>query len=307
MVSDDSDEMPGKPGPPDGTECHSIKQMLRRVQPAKRRNVEKIGVLPIVEAIEATMSLRKSPAHHLCLCLLIAAGRLAQGASFTTFDVPRAVAGYYLDAASAHHGFLRAPNGAITTFDAPGASMAPYQGTFAVTINSAGVIAGTYVDANNLLLIHRFVRSPDGTITSFDGPGATLTNRPASTEANSINATGGITGVFIDLSGVQHGFARPPDGAFLTFDAPGAGKVYGQGTFPESIDTAGSITGIYTGQQSLPGHRRLEHQRNGRDRGVLCRCEQCLSRPAARHQRQAHHFRSSRAAGIMASCARHEL
>jgi hypothetical protein len=54
----------------------------------------------------------------------------------------------------------------IITFNAPGAGKGSGQGTFPVSVNPAGVIAGRYVDANNAL--HGFVRTPHGTIRSFD-------------------------------------------------------------------------------------------------------------------------------------------
>jgi hypothetical protein len=47
---------------------------------------------------------------------------------------------------------------------------------------------------------------------------------------------------------VNHGFLRSPVGdKLITFDAPGAGKTAGsgQGTFPDSINKAGAITGHY--------------------------------------------------------------
>src|SRR5262249_6702453 len=109
-------------------------------------------------------------------------------ATYTTFDAPGAVstvpngfnsagaiAGYYPDANTVIHGFLRARDGTFTTFDAPGACTAqsctqPFQGTFAWNINPAGAIAGYYNDSSNVA--HGYMRAPDGTITTFDAPGA---------------------------------------------------------------------------------------------------------------------------------------
>ena len=71
------------------------------------------------------------------------------------------------------HGFLRAPDGTFTSFDAPGAGMGPSQGTFVNTVdclNPAGATTGDYLDASNVF--HGFVRTPQGTITSFDVSGA---------------------------------------------------------------------------------------------------------------------------------------
>ena len=42
-----------------------------------------------------------------------------------------------------NHGFLRTPEGSITTFDAPGAGTGPFQGTIAFGMNSAGADHGS--------------------------------------------------------------------------------------------------------------------------------------------------------------------
>jgi hypothetical protein len=82
---------------------------------------------------------------------------------------------------------------------------------------------------------HGFLRSREGTFTTFDGAGA------AFTLATSINPTGAITGSYFDASTVQHGFLRSDDGTFTTFNGPGS--IF---TFPASINPAGAITGSPT-------------------------------------------------------------
>ncbi len=99
---------------------------------------------------------------------------------FTTFEAPGAdatsgsfngsfpaslnafgtITGYYVDANSVYHGFVRDPFGHSTTFDAPGADMTPdsFNGTFPVSNNDLGAIAGYYEDAN--FVYHGFVRNP---------------------------------------------------------------------------------------------------------------------------------------------------
>lgn len=72
------------------------------------------------------------------------------------------------------HGFLRAPNGTITTFDA-GASPSPSCNpgctwTFGVAINLAGSIAGFTNDEHSVN--HGFIRAGNGTIRTLDAPGA---------------------------------------------------------------------------------------------------------------------------------------
>jgi hypothetical protein len=59
-----------------------------------------------------------------------------------------------------NHSFVRAKNGTITTFDAPGAGTGTFQGSFVFSeaINNAGAIAGAYFDSSNVL--HGFLRTP---------------------------------------------------------------------------------------------------------------------------------------------------
>ena len=126
----------------------------------------------------------------------------------------------------------------IITFDPPGSVLTGPQ-----AINNAGTITGVYGDANNLA--HGFVRSSDGTITSFDAPGHGI--QPGhGTVGESINPTAEIAGVYVDASNVFHGFLRHRDGSFVTFDAPGAGTGSGQGTFvafPDGLTRAGQASG----------------------------------------------------------------
>jgi hypothetical protein len=64
---------------------------------------------------------------------------------------------------------------------------------------------------------------------------------------------GAIAGHYTDARNVNRGFVRSPGGAFTTFDVPGAGTNAGSGfgTYPESINDAGEITGHYTDAQGL--------------------------------------------------------
>jgi hypothetical protein len=189
----------------------------------------------------------------------------ARGGRFTTFDAPGAgighcpppiicsngtaggsinsagaIAGQYGDTSGVFHGFLRSPDGTITTFDAPGAGTGPGQGTlitFGDGINPEGAIAGGYFDASNVL--HGLVRAPDGDITTFDAPGSVFT------DVAGIDPQGTVTAWDMNASGLTHGSVRAPDGTFTIFDAPGAGTGSGQGTFPENINSEGDIIGQY--------------------------------------------------------------
>ena len=199
--------------------------------------------------------------------------RAANG-SFTVFDAPGAgtgpfpqgtfsygginpagaIAGYYTDDSNVSHGFLRAPDGAFTTFDAPGAGTGDGQGTFApifgFNINPQGTITGNYIDASNVS--HGFVRAPDGTLTTFDAPGAgSTTDSFQGTYPSSINQAGAICGAYIDDSNVFHSFVRAPDGTLTTFDAPGAGTGAFQGTVAFANNPAGAITGYYLDESNV--------------------------------------------------------
>jgi len=66
--------------------------------------------------------------------------------------------GQYYDANNVMHGFVRATDGKITTFTAPGAGTGAGQGTQAMTNNREGATSGFYIDANNVY--HGFLRMP---------------------------------------------------------------------------------------------------------------------------------------------------
>jgi len=185
-----------------------------------------------------------------------------------------AITGFYCDSVTCH-GFLRPPGGTIISFDPP-ESVFTYFNTGG--INLAGVITGSYYDAN--FLEHGFLRAPRGTFTSFDAPGAVNGTSPTGindagevvgfyydanyvvhsflrapdgtmttfdptgsiyTSANAINLEGATTGSWQDASSVTHGFLRSRDGTLTTFDVPGSMDQ----TEPSAIDPAGTITGSF--------------------------------------------------------------
>jgi hypothetical protein len=178
----------------------------------------------------------------------------APDGTLTTFDATGAfdtfpnsinsegiIAGHLLSNGS--HGFLRAPDGTITTFDAPGATHGtdPRQCSYPCgpEINSVGAIAGTYQDAS--FVFHGYLRAPDGTITTFDAPGAG-TGANQGTYPSAMTPTGIITGDYLDAAFLPHGFLRGPGGTIVSFDAPGGTST---ATIPLGINPAGTITGYY--------------------------------------------------------------
>jgi len=86
-------------------------------------------------------------------------GSQSQGTYAEAINDWGAVTGQYIDANDVQHGFVRAPDGRITTFDAPGAGTAAgsYEGTVPLAINAEGEITGAYFDSNYVL--HGFVRT----------------------------------------------------------------------------------------------------------------------------------------------------
>ena len=68
------------------------------------------------------------------------------------------ITGYDNDGHDIYHGYIRSPDGVITTFDAPGAGTGRFQGTLPMAINQGGIVAGYYVDSNRVS--HAFLRIP---------------------------------------------------------------------------------------------------------------------------------------------------
>ncbi|TMB98590.1 MAG: hypothetical protein E6J42_05600 [Chloroflexi bacterium] len=155
-----------------------------------------------------------------------------------------AITGYYNDRKGVAHGFLRAPDGTITSFDAPFAHTDFFgEGTFPAANNPEGAITGYYVGRDNDHR-HGFLRAPDGTITSFRVPNPS--GEAFNTEATSINPKGEITGLYHEFrTRTPHGFVRARDGMITTFDAPGAGTGFDKGTYPDTNNPMGTITGFY--------------------------------------------------------------
>jgi hypothetical protein len=130
--------------------------------------------------------------------------------------------------------FARKTQDQIITFDA-----GP-NGTTPMSINPRGEITGWYYDAS--YVVHGFERGADGTITTFEAPGASTVSF-LGTYAQSINPSGEITGYYYDASFVAHGFVRAADGTVTTFDGPGASP---NGTYATGINKGGEITGSYS-------------------------------------------------------------
>ena len=156
------------------------------------------------------------------------------------------------------------------TFDVPGSP-----GTFPAAINPEGVITGWYNDTNSIS--HGFVLASNGSITTFDPPGASCPSFSICTQPAAISPAGAITGFCCDAI-TCHGFVRASNGTFTTFDSPGSAA-----TYPTAIKPGGGDADPHEavkhalrqapGQSLLDSARALSHERLFRANGLwLSRC-----------------------------------
>jgi hypothetical protein len=116
--------------------------------------------------------------------------------------------------------------------------------TFSSAINASGTIAGVYDDGAGQ---HGFVRTPDGTITTFD-PGLAptpfcTTGSTSIVPSGAINSSGAVVGDCNGvISGTQVVFLRDPLGNFTEITPPNNNPHNGMGIFP-SINDIGEIAG----------------------------------------------------------------
>jgi probable HAF family extracellular repeat protein len=165
---------------------------------------------------------------------------------YTGFDAPGAVmqtgaaainnfgkiAGNYVDADGAYHGFLRDRRGRFTTVDMPGALA-----TQPSDINDLDQVVGTYSTTARQpqapganprgFLLER------GRFIGIDVPGA------HQTRANGINNRGQVVGEYVDPAGSSHGFLWDR-GRVTTVDVPGAAA-----TALLNINDRGQLIGGY--------------------------------------------------------------
>ncbi|HEX3665674.1 MAG TPA: hypothetical protein VHU23_10625 [Rhizomicrobium sp.] len=179
-----------------------------------------------------------------------------QGATniFQTSIANGVIAGTYTDALHTPSGFIRTPDGRITTFDVPGGG-----GTQVSNINDEGTITGDYFGSeakgndgnygkggksairNNVYIVtHGFVREANGKFIRFDVPGSGFT------DAVAINDRGAIAGDYLDGSEAIHGYMRAANGVFVHFNPAGSAE-----TWPKSINRSGAITGWYVDRAGI--------------------------------------------------------
>ena len=140
------------------------------------------------------------------------------------------------------HGFVRQPNGAIITFDAPNA-----WDTEATSINDSGEILGwmqSNYSATNWNVFQAFVRKADGTFKTFDIHDA------YSILALSVNEKGQSIGYWTNTVATRtHGFLRQANGKIISLDVPDSLIT---NTSPYAINAWGQVAGAYTEQCPFP-------------------------------------------------------
>jgi hypothetical protein len=150
-----------------------------------------------------------------------------------------AAASMFLDANDVLHGWLRTPDGEITRIDVPAAGTASGEGTYTVSITSAGAIVGGYIEpGGSWAYAQGFLSGVHGGITTFGPPlGKT------SVESNDMNASSEIVGTCWSPNGEDFAFSRSPNGTYTVFSLPGAGTGNYQGTYGIAVNPQGWIAG----------------------------------------------------------------
>jgi uncharacterized membrane protein len=132
------------------------------------------------------------------------------------------------------HGFIRQPNGRITTIGLPG-----FDDTAPTDINNRGQVVGKTDDAQGRRV--GFLREPGGRVTTIVLPG-----RAEMDKVLAVNDRGQVAGTWDDRPesptvepGTRHGVVRDR-GRLTRFDVPGS-----LATGALGINNAGHITGAY--------------------------------------------------------------
>ena len=119
-------------------------------------------------------------------------------------------------------------NGVFNTYDFPGS-----QGTYFYALGNDGTAAGHYQDSDGL---YHGVILENGELRQYDFPGAVETFIYGYSDA-----TGVLTGSFIDASGVRRGFSGD-----LIIEYPGASA-----TYADFVNWSGNIVGSYVDAEGI--------------------------------------------------------
>lgn len=195
---------------------------------------------------------------------------------FYAFDNAGKAAGHYKGPDELYHGVIM-ENGELTQYDFPGAAQTfiyglsdetgalsgnivdetgvtrGFSGDLAITVpgavktyadfvNAAGVIVGSYIDADDM--VHGFMRHPDGSFTTIDVPA--LPNLDF-LFVNAINDLGVVVFRAKAVNDIPRSYLLLPDGTLQELRFPGSVS-----TVVRNINQDGSIIGYY----DLPDKRR---------------------------------------------------
>jgi hypothetical protein len=137
-------------------------------------------------------------------------------------------------------------NAQTTIFSVPGAGTGDGQGTFPVSINSSGLVAGYYLDSSSMA--HGFTYK-SGVITTFEAFG-----NAAFTYVSGMNESGTIVGWFQGHSslstGSLFGFVRSSSGAYTVIQGAIGNQDNQISTYPTAINSSGEVTGYWTDNSS---------------------------------------------------------
>jgi hypothetical protein len=138
------------------------------------------------------------------------------------------------------HGFIRAKNGVVTTFNLPNGKPI---GTGPEGINNNGDVVGI---TDNETGIVGFIRMHDRSVITFGVPGSDITT------ALAINDLDAVTGWYQDHAGIVHGFVRDATGTISTFD----GSTKTSTTWANDINNDGTAVGFY---EENVGQNQYQH------------------------------------------------
>ena len=166
-------------------------------------------------------------------------GVIVQNGELTQFDFPGAaeteifgvsaagqLIGDVFDDAGAIHGFV-----GDEQFDVPGATI-----TYADDMNVANTLVGSYVDADGVY--HGYMRTADGSYTTFDLPGST--SNLEYLFVNAISDAGVIVFRAKKVDDVERSYVLRPNDEPTELRVPGSIT-----TVARDIDTKGAIVGYY--------------------------------------------------------------
>jgi len=94
--------------------------------------------------------------------------------------------------------------------------------------------------------------TPAQVFTTIDAPGAGTTQGIEGTYALDINASGDVTGFYVNSAQTSQGFLRTHDGTLTEFDPPGTTSGPNAGSMAFGINDAGAIIGSFYTASPMP-------------------------------------------------------